>query len=76
VADYQRALAGGDLHAIVATFEPDAYAREPSGGGYVYRGLDGLRGFYEHLFSNGAASRWSTARSRTTDVRVQSNTTW
>jgi SnoaL-like protein len=53
VADYQRALADGDLDAIVATFEPDAYAREPSGGGYVYRGLDGLRGFYEHLFSNG-----------------------
>ena len=37
----------------MATFEPDAYAREPSGGTYVYSGHDGLRAFYEHLFSNG-----------------------
>jgi hypothetical protein len=29
VADYQRALAAGDVNAIVATFEPDGYAREP-----------------------------------------------
>src|ERR671918_637440 len=29
---YQRALAEGDLAGIVATFEPDGYAREPSGG--------------------------------------------
>jgi len=37
----------------VAAFEPDAYAREPAGGGYIDRGHDGLRAFYEHLFSNG-----------------------
>jgi hypothetical protein len=36
----------------VATFEPDAYAREPAGGRYVHRGLDGLRAFYARLFSN------------------------
>ena len=53
VREYQRALAAGDVDGIVATFEPDAYAREPSGGQYVYRGPDGLRAFYEHLFSNG-----------------------
>ena len=52
VAEYQHALAAGDLDAILATFEPDAYAREPAGGGYVHRGRDGLRAFYEHLFSN------------------------
>jgi hypothetical protein len=52
VADYQRALATGDVDAILETFEPDAYAREPSGGQYIYRGRDGLRAFYEHLFSN------------------------
>ena len=28
---YQRALAAGDVDAIVATFEPDGYAREPDG---------------------------------------------
>ena len=53
VADYQRALASGDVDAIVATFEPDGYAREPAGGPYVHRGRDALRTFYTHLFSNG-----------------------
>jgi SnoaL-like domain len=53
VAEYQRALAAGDADAIVSTFEPDGYAREPAGGGYVHTGPDGLRDFYEWLFSNG-----------------------
>jgi hypothetical protein len=53
VAEYQRALAAGDVDAIVATFEPDGYAREPAGGSHVHRGADGLRAFYEQLFSNG-----------------------
>jgi hypothetical protein len=53
VAEYQHALAAGDVDAIVATFEPDAYAREPAGGQYVHRGSDGLRALYEHLCSNG-----------------------
>jgi hypothetical protein len=52
-AEYQRALAAGEVDAIVATFEADGYAREPAGGEYVHRGLDGLRAFYERLFSNG-----------------------
>jgi hypothetical protein len=44
----------GDVDAISATFEPGAYAREPAGGDeYVHRGVDGLRAFYERLFSNG-----------------------
>ena len=53
VEEYQRALGAGDIDAVVAAFEPDAYAREPAGGGYVHRGPDGLRAFYAHLFSNG-----------------------
>jgi ketosteroid isomerase-like protein len=53
VEEYQRALGAGDVDAVLATFEPDAYAREPAGGRYVHRGTDGLRAFYEHLFSNG-----------------------
>jgi hypothetical protein len=52
MADYQRALAGGDVDAIVATFEPDAYAREPAGDPYVHTGRESLREFYGHLFSN------------------------
>ncbi len=53
VGEYQRALAAGDIDAIVAAFEPDGYAREPAGDQYLHRGSDGLRAFYEHLFSNG-----------------------
>jgi SnoaL-like domain len=53
VAKYQRALAAGDVDAIVAAFEPDGYAREPAGGQYIHRGPEGLRAFYELLFSNG-----------------------
>lgn len=52
VADYQRALTAGDVDAIVAAFEPDGYAREPAGAQYIHRGPDGLRAFYEWLFSN------------------------
>jgi hypothetical protein len=53
VGEYQRALAAGDVDAVVAAFEPDGYAREPAGGEHVHRGADGLRAFYAHLFSNG-----------------------
>jgi hypothetical protein len=52
VAEYQRALSAGDVDAIVAAFEPDGYAREPAGGPYIHRGPDGVRSFYELLFSN------------------------
>jgi hypothetical protein len=53
VGEYQRALAAGDVAAIVAAFEADGYAREPAGGEHVHRGHDGLRAFYELLFSGG-----------------------
>jgi ketosteroid isomerase-like protein len=53
VGDYQRALAAGDLDAILASFEPDGYAREPAGADFIHRGPDGLREFYESFFSNG-----------------------
>jgi hypothetical protein len=53
VGEYQRALAAGDLDAILAAFEADGYAREPAGGVYVHSGADGLRAFYERLFSAG-----------------------
>ena len=53
VAEYQHALAAGDVDAILATFEPDGYAREPAGAEYVHRGAEALRAFYAHLFSSG-----------------------
>ena len=37
----------------MATFEPDAYVREPAGSAYVHRGHDELRALYERFFSNG-----------------------
>jgi hypothetical protein len=52
VGEYQRALGAGDVDATVAAFEPDGCAREPAGGQYVHRGAEGLRAFYEYLFSN------------------------
>jgi SnoaL-like domain len=52
-AAYQRALAEGDLEGIVGIFEPDGYAREPSGDAYLHRGVEGLRELYAHLFANG-----------------------
>jgi SnoaL-like domain len=52
VGDYQRALAAGDLDGIVASFEPGGYAREPAGADHVHRDPEGLRAFYERLFSN------------------------
>jgi hypothetical protein len=53
VGEYQRALAAGDVEAVVAAFEPDAYVREPAGGAYVHRGRDQLVALYEGFFSNG-----------------------
>jgi hypothetical protein len=51
--DYQRTLAEGDLEGLLRTFESDGYAREPSGGAYLHRGVEGLRELYAHMFANG-----------------------
>jgi SnoaL-like protein len=53
VAEHQRALAAGDADAIVAVFESDGYAREAAGAEHVHRGRDGLRAFYDRMFSCG-----------------------
>ena len=62
VADYQRALAAGDVDAIVAAFEPDGYAREPAGGQYVHTGATACARSTSGCSRTTAASRWSTAR--------------
>jgi hypothetical protein len=46
-------LAAGDLEAVLSTYEEDAYAREPSGGQYVYRSKEKLREVYSAQFANG-----------------------
>ena len=53
VGAYQRALAIGDVEAVLASFEPDGSMREPAGDAYVHRGTDELRALYELFFSNG-----------------------
>jgi hypothetical protein len=53
VGEYQRALASGDVEAILAAFEPGGHLREPAGDAYVHRGTDELRALYERFFSNG-----------------------
>jgi hypothetical protein len=53
VGEYQRALATGNVAAAVATFESDAYVREPAGEAYVHRGRDEMVALYELFFSNG-----------------------
>jgi hypothetical protein len=51
VGEYHRALAAGDVDAVVAACEPGGYVREPSGS--THRGADELRAFYELMFSDG-----------------------
>src|SRR5262249_21670625 len=52
VGDHQRALEAGDVDAILATFEPDGYVRQPLGGDRMSRGTDGLRTFYQGPAAN------------------------
>lgn len=53
VADYQRALAAGDVEAIVSTFEADGYFREPAGGEWLFKGEARLREFMAHILGAG-----------------------
>ena len=51
IGEYQRALATGDVEAILAAFEPDGYMHEADGD--VHRGTDELRAHSEPLLSEG-----------------------
>ena len=53
IAEYQHALAVGDIAAIVGAFEPDGYFREPAGGDYVFQGREKLHEFMAHLLGSG-----------------------
>ena len=57
VGAYQRALATGDVDAVLETFEPGGSMREPAGDAYLHRGADELRALYERFFSNGGGIR-------------------
>jgi hypothetical protein len=53
VARYQKALAVGNVEAIVGTFEPDGYFREPAGGEHVYQSTEALRDFMASILGGG-----------------------
>ena len=53
VGRYQVALAAGDAEAIVKTFAPDGYFREPIGPHYTHSGTAELRSFFTKWFSAG-----------------------
>jgi hypothetical protein len=53
VGRYQAALDAGDTGAVVDTFAPDGYYREPIGWFAEHRGGAELRSFFDRLFSAG-----------------------
>ena len=57
VGAYQRALAAGDVEAILATFEPGGSMRKPAGNGHLHQGPEELRALYGGFFSNGGGIR-------------------
>ena len=53
VGRYQAALDVGDAEAILDTFTPDGYFREPVGSHSTHRGTPELRSFFTFCFSTG-----------------------
>ena len=53
VGRYLAALEAGDTEAVVSTFAPDGYYREPAGTPSAHRGTDELRSFFSLCFSAG-----------------------
>lgn len=52
VGRYQQALAAGDVDALVSTFAPDGYLREPFGA-RTHLGPDELRAFFQGRLADG-----------------------
>jgi hypothetical protein len=50
VGRHQAALAAGDTEAVVATFAPDGYLREPTGLEPTHRGPAELRAYFSRCF--------------------------
>ncbi len=53
VGRYEAALRAGDAEAVVCTFAPDGYYREPIGPHAMHRGAAELRSFFTACFSAG-----------------------
>jgi limonene-1,2-epoxide hydrolase len=58
VGRFQAALGDGDAEAVVATFAPDGYFREPIGPHYAHHGPAQLRSFFARSFSAGGGIAW------------------
>jgi hypothetical protein len=57
VGRHHAALNAGDAEAILQTFAPDGYLREPIGPHLVHRGASELRSFFTTCFSAGGGVR-------------------
>ncbi len=53
VGRFQAALEAGDTDAILSTFAPEGYVREPVGAHNTHRGMQELRAFFTRCFSAG-----------------------
>ena len=53
VGRYQARPAAGDTEAVVDTFAPDGYYREPTGPASTHRGTAELRAFFDAQFGAG-----------------------
>ncbi|HEY6472771.1 MAG TPA: nuclear transport factor 2 family protein [Acidimicrobiales bacterium] len=53
VGRHLKALAAGEVEAVVATFGEEGYVREPIGPHLSHQGLDAVRSFFAELFSYG-----------------------
>jgi ketosteroid isomerase-like protein len=53
VGRFRTALDAGDTDAVLQTFAPDGYVREPIGPHPVHRGTPALRAFFSRCFSAG-----------------------
>jgi len=61
ITEYQAALSAGDVDAIVMTFEPDGYAREPAGGQCITEAQKAYAPSISCCSRTAAASRCSAA---------------
>ena len=53
VGRYLAASAAGDLEAVLSTFAPDGYLREPIGSHFTHRGGAELRSYFRGCFAGG-----------------------
>jgi hypothetical protein len=73
VGEHLRGLNAGDVVAVAATFEPDGYFREPSGGPWVHRGPGQVREFLTPLSGTGEGRASCTLTEEGIAVAIEFN---